>query len=860
MIMFCLSSSRAIPGKRRRRRRGRSDLNNGEERLQANRSRFVVDDEGLTVRSTRSWSSSSSCASFPYNNYGNSADRDVFKLVVVQGGDGGSGEGGERGEGEKRHRGAGGSGERGVRGEGEIKQRGERGEAEGRNYSSRNEEDEFYNDKDFLHQHTNDSARSSGNRDSSRSSNRCSVSDAGFDRWMTRHYTYSSYNPSVNGMGEDTATVSTCHSSDYNLTMPAITNFVLEGSKVQDPKNRPNQTSQGKRPTESMDYEPNPDVVPFQPANFIRSNTVFPPPFQRSSTILKKVPIPKRHLDTFGGYEYNFIGRRGVMLHTDRYQQNPKEKEKTKDQEVDFIKSFDGMTQRERLQAGIEYMEAMRGTRRRREMVPHRAKLDLIMGGKQIEFEERFDIAREIQKLKAIAMPKHAKDLFHGRGIHLPNNHLSVHPHPRLPMPNDLEDEVTGSAPPSMQNFYRRPLGGTTAQSGLLHELPPLDGTDSQSSFMTPGGFKRSKTKFVKHPQLPGIKGKTDAADFWDQNPRVSMFRERRTVSNLSARLGFFSRLHREGTNVSRSTGHAPPPSRDPSNDPASLLQRGAAGPPPPRKTTIPAAGAHGTDQEQNLNTARDSELTAPTATSELASSRQKEKGRGGANETEDPAPGFPLTARTTPVLPQIPPISSESKVRPTTEEKQKPTTPHPLRGVELITSVPQDEQEELRQTFQRLDTDADGHIKYQQLKSHLPKHFSFEQEKFTEEVYNMSNSITFFGIEEFMIMDRLSKTVENLTDRAAESFSALDFSTLPRDLLKYLGKFDEADTGNSGKISHDSLRRILSDTVGDQVTTDPALWDNIQNLINTESTQVTKIEYIAHIPLYLSFEKEHKK
>ncbi|XP_012946656.1 uncharacterized protein LOC106014136, partial [Aplysia californica] len=150
---------------------------------------------------------------------------------------------------------------------------------------------------------------------------------------------------------------------------------------------------------------------------------------------------------------------------------------------VDFIKSFDGMTQRERLQAGIEYMEAMRGTRRRREMVPHRAKLDLIMGGKQIEFEERFDIAREIQKLKAIAMPKHAKDLFHGRGIHLPNNHLSVHPHPRLPMPNDLEDEVTGSAPPSMQNFYRRPLGGTTAQSGLLHELPPLDGTDSQSSF-----------------------------------------------------------------------------------------------------------------------------------------------------------------------------------------------------------------------------------------------------------------------------------------------------------------------------------------------------------------------------------------
>ncbi|XP_076467206.1 uncharacterized protein LOC143298274 [Babylonia areolata] len=40
----------------------------------------------------------------------------------------------------------------------------------------------------------------------------------------------------------------------------------------------------------------------------------------RSSTMLKKIPIPKRHQDTFGGYEYNFTGQRGVMMHTDRYQ------------------------------------------------------------------------------------------------------------------------------------------------------------------------------------------------------------------------------------------------------------------------------------------------------------------------------------------------------------------------------------------------------------------------------------------------------------------------------------------------------------------------------------------------------------
>jgi len=42
--------------------------------------------------------------------------------------------------------------------------------------------------------------------------------------------------------------------------------------------------------------------------------------FYRSSTSLKKVPLPKRHLDSFGGYEYTMGAKRGLILHTDRYQ------------------------------------------------------------------------------------------------------------------------------------------------------------------------------------------------------------------------------------------------------------------------------------------------------------------------------------------------------------------------------------------------------------------------------------------------------------------------------------------------------------------------------------------------------------
>jgi len=47
------------------------------------------------------------------------------------------------------------------------------------------------------------------------------------------------------------------------------------------------------------------------------------------------------------------------------------------------------MSQRDRLRAEIDYMERLRGVKRRREMLPHRAQLDLLMGGKKVEFVER---------------------------------------------------------------------------------------------------------------------------------------------------------------------------------------------------------------------------------------------------------------------------------------------------------------------------------------------------------------------------------------------------------------------------------------------------------------------------------------
>ncbi|GFS09354.1 serine/arginine repetitive matrix protein 1-like isoform X3 [Elysia marginata] len=182
------------------------------------------------------------------------------------------------------------------------------------------------------------------------------------------------------------------------------------------------------------------------------------------------------------------------------------------------------------------------------------------------------------------------------------------------------------------------------------------------------------------------------------------------------------------------------------------------------------------------------------------------------------------------------------------------------LQATAVITAVPLAEQDALRQTFQRLDTDADGHLKYNQLKTQLPKKFTREQERFTEEVYNLINSITFFGVDEFMVMNRLSQCVESLTGRAAESFETLDFTVLSQHLLKYIGLFDEMDKGYSGKISLDSLQKILSDTVSPLLITDSALWDEALDSISADfSSEVSKVVFIAHIPLFLSLETAFK-
>lgn len=509
-------------------------------------------------------------------------------------------------------------------------------------------------------------------------------------------------------------------------------------------------TNRTRTSMEDGEFNINPEPVPYQPQNFM------------SSTLLKKVPIPKRHLDSFGGYEYSLGSKRGVILHTDRYQ-------------WDAPKSFEGMSQRDRLRAELEYMERLRGIKRRREMLPHRAQLDLLMGGKKVEFSERFDIQREIQKLKSLIMPQNARDLFHGKGFHLPDEHSSLRPR-RAPMLDYDSDEDTSV--PSSHRLGKQAVDPDTGlpRSRLRQNIGQLPRIVNKNIIgMSPAYLKRSRTN---------VPSKMDPM-------------------------------------VNRSTT-LPPNDRQ-----LNLSTRNDA----VKRVEIPSAGA----LPKSRGTEKPEAMVDPD-TNPLQIDNLKEN-----LPEEDVAALERIESR----------LSGRSKL---IDSPVKAATPNPLKGSELSHLLPEEKRDELKKTFQKLDTDADGHLMYQQIKSQLPPQMSVQQERFLKQVYDITSSSTFFGVDEFMTMSTLTKKVQDLKSEAADSFGNLDFALLHDQIIKYVDLFQSVDRIHSGKISLESLQEVLSAALETDLSADDTNWNKILETVDPdEGAKISKIEFLAHIPYFLS-------
>ncbi|XP_052090020.1 uncharacterized protein LOC127726637 isoform X3 [Mytilus californianus] len=577
-------------------------------------------------------------------------------------------------------------------------------------------------------------------------------------------------------------------------------------------------TSTGRpRESDDVDYNVNPDPVPYQPQNFMRPYS-YHGLDSESSTLLKKVTVPKRHLDSFAGYEYTLGAKRGVILHTDRYQTDGALK-------WAGSKTLDSLSQRDRLRAELEYMEKLRGIKRRREVLPHRAQLDLLMGGKRVDLTERFDIQKEIQKLKSLIMPQNARDLFHGRGFTLPEQHASLKPR-QQPTLDYEDDDLFSSAPASLQRLPKHTID-------------------------TDIGFLKSRTnignKRANESQLPRINNRSSTivdgklplfSKVQEFNPgRVERFSEEgpwtpRSVTRSGMTPAY---LRRSRTNIHQKDKYY-------TGFPDSNAQKGLKVTPKSenvKRVDIPSASQtprvpHDVAEETPgpLEPMKDPypseiDLKADVADDEIE-----------ALETARDRPASLLNKPETPF---------------------KPATPNPLKGSELSRKLPEDEQKQLKETFKKLDTDSDGHLMYNQVQTQLPR-LSSPQERFLKQVYDITSSSTFFGIEEFMTMSALTKVVNDQQDAAKEAFTSLDFSELHHNIVSFIDLFQTVDRHQSGIISIDSLQEVLCAAIETDLRSDTELWNTIIDVVDpADGVQISKVEYLAHLPYFLSLRKTEK-
>lgn len=183
-----------------------------------------------------------------------------------------------------------------------------------------------------------------------------------------------------------------------------------------------------------------------------------------------------------------------------------------------------------------------------------------------------------------------------------------------------------------------------------------------------------------------------------------------------------------------------------------------------------------------------------------------------------------------------------------------KAATPNPLKGSELTNTLPEHQKDELKATFKKLDTDSDGHIKYNQLQTQLPKSLNTQQEKFLKEVYDITSSSTFFGVDEFLTMSSLTSVVTGLKEEAVASYSKIDFATIHEDILRYIETFQSVDRNGRGKIALEGLQEVLSSLIGKDFATDTEAWNKVLEIVNpSEVIQITKIEFLAHIPYFIT-------
>ncbi|XP_074656665.1 uncharacterized protein LOC141909877 isoform X2 [Tubulanus polymorphus] len=186
-----------------------------------------------------------------------------------------------------------------------------------------------------------------------------------------------------------------------------------------------------------------------------------------------------------------------------------------------------------------------------------------------------------------------------------------------------------------------------------------------------------------------------------------------------------------------------------------------------------------------------------------------------------------------------------------------KSITPNPLKAADLKTNVSDEERNQLSEAFRRLDTDSDGHLLYQQLKTQFPEVLSQQQERYLKVVYDITSASTYFGIEEFITLTHLMQRIENLSEVLKNSYEKIDMLEIKDDVIQYVELFESLDRESMGVMSMESIEEILSSSFETNPDEKPELFQEILPVINPENQDtVSKMDFLSYIPYFIYMKK----
>lgn len=108
--------------------------------------------------------------------------------------------------------------------------------------------------------------------------------------------------------------------------------------------------------------------------------------------------------------------------------------------------------------------------------------------------------------------------------------------------------------------------------------------------------------------------------------------------------------------------------------------------------------------------------------------------------------------------------------------------------------------------------------------------------------------------------MSSLTKIVEEQQEAAKEAFSSLDFAELHHNIIQFIDLFQAVDRQQSGIISNDSLQEVLCAALETDLRSNTTLWNTILDVVDpADGVQISKVEYLAHIPYFLSLRKTYE-